>query len=390
MISDVPVGTVSDTVSKVVESTLSTKSGSIASWQREVKAAVSPRDTTDAMPHSDIPVPLPKKFPTHANDTSSNLIALVKLVTTPKIMSNHITQVDSKVVAHPMSKKHALPAVMVASSSAPEMIPQPIQPDPRKPKSPRPEHSPSSASVNNTPVKATVQIGGISQQTKDVTLSPIVVDNPQKAGLHIDHQGINAPKASMSLFTTIPISSKTKVIEEIAIRPVETKFFENIKQVSPLNIVPSISIPSVSMTSVSKPSIPVSGGVTAVIPASSAGLAAAITAMHQAGENSAVLKLNPPGLGNLSVHVAIGQNALINVMFISAVPQTVQLLHNNLTDLRQALAASGLNLGEANVGADGSQNRSTHPPALQSEARTTSPSERELTPTTPIGIRAMA
>ena len=90
--------------------------------------------------------------------------------------------------------------------------------------------------------------------------------------------------------------------------------------------------------------------------ATPAALAASITAMHHAGQGSAVLRLDPPGLGNLSVHVALGQGGQVNVLFVPALAQTAQLLNLGMDGLRHAMAATGLTLGQADVSGGGAQN----------------------------------
>jgi flagellar hook-length control protein FliK len=75
--------------------------------------------------------------------------------------------------------------------------------------------------------------------------------------------------------------------------------------------------------------------------------------MCRNGQPSLLLRLDPPGLGALSVHVAMGSNADVNVLFVPTVAQTAHLLHGGLGDLRQAMAASGLTLGQAQVGGGG-------------------------------------
>jgi flagellar hook-length control protein FliK len=72
--------------------------------------------------------------------------------------------------------------------------------------------------------------------------------------------------------------------------------------------------------------------------------------MYRNGQPSLLLRLDPPGLGALSVHVAMGSNADVNVLFVPTVAQTAHLLHGGLGDLRQAMAASGLTLGQAQIG----------------------------------------
>jgi flagellar hook-length control protein FliK len=93
-----------------------------------------------------------------------------------------------------------------------------------------------------------------------------------------------------------------------------------------------------------------------LIQPNAAGLAATVTAMHQAGQSGAVLRLDPPGLGNLSVHVALGQNGQVNVLFIPSTQAASTVLQNNLAGLGTALAQSGITLGQAQVGGQFNQN----------------------------------
>jgi flagellar hook-length control protein FliK len=72
--------------------------------------------------------------------------------------------------------------------------------------------------------------------------------------------------------------------------------------------------------------------------------------MHQAGQSGAVLRLDPPGLGNLSVHVGLGQQGQVNVLFVPDSAVGAQALQSGLSGLSQAMAQSGLTLGQAQVG----------------------------------------
>jgi flagellar hook-length control protein FliK len=83
---------------------------------------------------------------------------------------------------------------------------------------------------------------------------------------------------------------------------------------------------------------------------SASGLAAAVTAMHQSGQSGAVLRLDPPGLGQLAVHVALAPGGLVNVLFIPSSQAAGTLLQTNLGGLGSALAQSGLSLGQAQIG----------------------------------------
>jgi flagellar hook-length control protein FliK len=85
-------------------------------------------------------------------------------------------------------------------------------------------------------------------------------------------------------------------------------------------------------------------------PATPDAMAASIIAMYRSGHSSLVLRLDPPGLGTVSVHLALGGNADVNVLFLPSVAQTAHLLQSGLADLRQAMATSGLTLGQAQIG----------------------------------------
>jgi flagellar hook-length control protein FliK len=84
-----------------------------------------------------------------------------------------------------------------------------------------------------------------------------------------------------------------------------------------------------------------------------AALAASVTAMVRDGTSSVTVRLDPPDLGQLSIHVAVGQDAKVNVLLIAAVPQTAQAFSAGADDLRQAFAGAGLSLGQLNVGGGG-------------------------------------
>jgi flagellar hook-length control protein FliK len=127
------------------------------------------------------------------------------------------------------------------------------------------------------------------------------------------------------------------------------------------------------------------------VPATPDGLAAAITAMQQSGQTNAVLQLDPAGLGAVSVHVALGHNAQINVQFVPAVAQTAQLLNNGLDGLRQAMAASGLTLGQVQVGGGQTNGERRDGGRQSSSSRTVAGTTTTASPDKgPDGIRAYA
>ncbi len=91
-------------------------------------------------------------------------------------------------------------------------------------------------------------------------------------------------------------------------------------------------------------------GASAATQPSAAGLAAAVTAMHQAQQSGTVLRLDPPGLGHLAVHVALSPAGQVNVLFVPSTADAASALQASLPGLAPALAQSGLTLGQAQVG----------------------------------------
>ena len=120
-----------------------------------------------------------------------------------------------------------------------------------------------------------------------------------------------------------------------------------------------------SITAVPSTATATSSGHT---PATPDGMAASIVAMYRSGQSSLVLRLDPPGLGTVSVHMALGADTAVNVLFVPTVPQTAHLLQAGLGDLRQAMAASGLTLGQAQIGGGAGGSTSGGNPGTQSGA----------------------
>ena len=84
-------------------------------------------------------------------------------------------------------------------------------------------------------------------------------------------------------------------------------------------------------------------------------LSATITALHQSGQNGVTLRLDPPGLGHLSVQVKMDAQGAVNVLFVPSTMDAAHMLQNTLPQLGTALAQSGLTLGQAEVGGQFSQ-----------------------------------
>jgi flagellar hook-length control protein FliK len=86
------------------------------------------------------------------------------------------------------------------------------------------------------------------------------------------------------------------------------------------------------------------------VPATPTALAATVVAMTGSGHSSTVLRLAPPDLGTLSIHVAYAADASVNLVFVPSTSQTAQLLGSGMDGLRHAMATAGLTLGQAQIG----------------------------------------
>jgi flagellar hook-length control protein FliK len=121
-------------------------------------------------------------------------------------------------------------------------------------------------------------------------------------------------------------------------------------------------------------------------PATLDAMAASVVAMYRSGQSSLVLRLDPPGMGTVSVHVALGNNANVNVLFVPSAPQTGHLLQAGLGDLRQAMATSGLILGQAQIGGGASGGAGGGPSGGNSETRHGTTSRLAIAVTAPADI----
>ncbi len=126
------------------------------------------------------------------------------------------------------------------------------------------------------------------------------------------------------------------------------------------------------------------GGETAKM---AAGLAAAVTAMTREGKTALSLKLDPPALGTMSIHLAVGNDSKVNVLLVAAVPQTAQAFAAGADNLRQAFVNAGIDLGQLNVGGGKADSQSGQPSFGQTP---TDEPRREATPALADGVRAIA
>ncbi len=115
--------------------------------------------------------------------------------------------------------------------------------------------------------------------------------------------------------------------------------------------------PAATATSPSQSATP-AGGTPVTVDASSRaslaqGLSGHISTMHQAGSDHAVLNLNPPGLGQVQVHLRLEAAHAVHVTFTADNRQVGQAINQTLPGLGDALNHSGLHLVGAEVAAGG-------------------------------------
>jgi flagellar hook-length control protein FliK len=147
------------------------------------------------------------------------------------------------------------------------------------------------------------------------------------------------------------------------------------RAVSPSNPAPIVTAAAITLASAASTSVtapPAIGAATSAPSASpaapslpagtasepgfvntAAALAATVTAMVKDGKSSVSMRLDPADLGSVSIHLAVGQDAKVNVLMLAAVPQTAQAFSAGADDLRQAFAAAGLALGHLDIGGGG-------------------------------------
>ena len=119
--------------------------------------------------------------------------------------------------------------------------------------------------------------------------------------------------------------------------------------VTPLGTSFSLGSPTSTAPTSASPALSATPGTDAANN-NGAALAATVTALHQAGQTSTIMRLDPPGLGHLSVQVGMTPQGQINVLFVPSSADAAQALQASLTHFNQAIIQSGLALGQSQVG----------------------------------------
>ncbi|MBU6418115.1 MAG: flagellar hook-length control protein FliK [Proteobacteria bacterium] len=131
--------------------------------------------------------------------------------------------------------------------------------------------------------------------------------------------------------------------------------------------------PEIHAATASGSTVTETGVVTANASIGPAALAATVTALHQSGQSGTVLRLDPPGLGHLSVQVRFSTQGQVNVLFVPSTADAAQAIQASLPGLGAAMAQSGLSLGQAQVGGQfpqqsGQNSQSGYSPPRQNNA----------------------
>lgn len=185
------------------------------------------------------------------------------------------------------------------------------------------------------------------------------------------------PPAASPRQATISTASSTAPISAVASRPASTTSQLLVNRVvqNPTLITSSFSKelepakPSTTLatplgtgfnlnttTSIAPTSAATSPAALSALPGSDAAtnngaaLAATVTALHQSGQTNTIMRLDPPGLGHLSVQVGLNTQGQINVLFVPSSADAAHILQATLSHFHQAATQSGLTLGQAQVG----------------------------------------
>jgi flagellar hook-length control protein FliK len=327
-----------------------------------------------------------KQSPVNLDASPSSLLALVTAVSPRK------PPIITASPDEPTAAKKRLSAVAaLANPSADAPTPDTKLIIAKKHDTARGSHSTTpTITASSTPPNSVIPQVQTAQAAMPEPSDPATTNNMKDTVLHADHasQTSTAPAGVSS--TVVPSAATVQYFVHNYAKTADTKMLAAGLQNLGTSVASADAQSSILPSTQSSPPSAAQVSPPTSIAVNAAGLAAAITALHQAGESSAVIRLSPPGLGDLSVHVSVGQNAQVNVLLVSAIPQTVQLLHNNLDDLRQAMAASGLNLGEANVGGGGNQKNFTQTTPREGGASVASIGSIAAKPAASNGIRAVA
>ncbi|MBU6448830.1 MAG: flagellar hook-length control protein FliK [Rhodospirillales bacterium] len=196
------------------------------------------------------------------------------------------------------------------------------------------------------------------------------------------------PLVTASTAQTITARATT-LSDNTAATPKEKEEINNPQIVALGGISPSS--PGFSVTTASNSTLTEVSSVVANPITGPAALAATVTALHQSGQAGTVLRLDPPGLGHLSVEIRLGTQGQVNVLFVPSTADAAQAIQANLPGLGAAMAQSGLTLGQAQLGGQFSQQSGQNGQGGYTPPRQNSANNFAAEPqTTPGGLSAYA
>ena len=183
--------------------------------------------------------------------------------------------------------------------------------------------------------------------TNDVHAPSTTTQSPMKADKTKALQPSSSQPATAS--TAQAVSFRATQVTENAPAPTKETEKSATQNMTALGNFALGSTQSVVATATSSPTASLSA--VALTPSTApAALAATVVALHQSGQAGTVLRLDPPGLGHLSVQVRLGAQGQVNVLFVPSTADAAQAIQASLPNLGAAMAQSGLMLGQAQVG----------------------------------------
>lgn len=382
-----------------------------AQWQHALQAASAPAAAKPVLPNQVVVAEKPSLTPLPQPDIPPPDIHPASLPALPSLTPPVAQKKPAPLAAaSPLIVPPAAPAPLPALIAAP---PAPM------PSTPRPGIAPSATTTATLPqISSAISLLNASPPvtpatTPEAPLHTMPSSTPQEP---LPQLALPVPAADSQTAPSVskksPLTQENLAISTTISAPAPMLVSVNPSPLSPTGAAPGpapalpdksrfdaasvttlAATPTTTAAAPLSPPPPLASATAPLITPDSANLAAAITAMHQSGQASATLRLDPPGLGNLTIHLGLGQENAVNVQFITAVPQTTQIIANHLNDLRQAMENAGIALGNTQIGGGnagqhpgGNPNGNpTSPPAISG-----TPGPAQSIATMQPGIRAVA
>lgn len=296
-------------------------------------------------------------------------------LSTGKAVPQHLVKTKDKNTSHQnqlQTNPQVLPVTMPVTVNEPKNTTKPeTNDDPQASATDTKHHSPQPIQTTNTTgylqssdaipqTNEDLEIPEqtqISQQNKGLNSKPAVPDDTDRTTASKTEQ-TSTPSAAQALIQhnlkAAVITSASTLQNQSQINPDLKKSIADGQAVQPLTMTSALSDGG-TLIAVDKPVVANASAVSEPISISASALSATITALHQSGQSGIVLRVDPPNLGHLSIHVKMDAQGAVNVLFMPSTSDAAQVLQGSLPQLGATLAQSGLTLGQAGIGGQFSQ-----------------------------------